>query len=104
MATRTYDDLDRAVLTALWDGGARTGEWLRFLALREAHRLGTTAVDAEASLERLHERGYVALTFGLERGSLTDLGGLMARRIGRRPDGVRVTVAPRLWRSHPRAC
>jgi hypothetical protein len=102
MATRAYDDLDKAILTALWDAGPRTGEWLRFLALREARRLGKGAADAEASLRRLHERGDVALAFGLERGTLTDLGVLMARRVGRRPGGVRVTFETGL-RRHARA-
>jgi hypothetical protein len=104
MATRAYDELDRAILTALWDGGARTSEWLRFLAISEARRLGKSAVDAERSLGRLHQRGCVSLAFGLERGSLTDLGALVARRLGRRPEGVRLTVEPGLRRFHARAC
>jgi hypothetical protein len=102
MATRAYDDLDRAILTALGDSGGSSREWLRFLARREARRLGKTAADAEASLRRLHGRGCLALVFGLERGSLSDLGVLVARRIGRRPDGFAVTIEPRP-RAHARA-
>ena len=103
MATRAYDDLDRAVLKALASSGDGSGEWLRFLAVREARRLGMTAGDAESSLRRLHDRGCLALAFGLERGTLTDAGVLVARRIGRRPGGFALTVAPRLARAHVRA-
>ena len=103
MATRAYDTLDRAILNALGDAADGSGEWLRFLAVREARRLGMTAVDAERSLRRLHARGCLALAFGLERGTLTGVGMLVARRMGRRSGGFALTVAPRLARAHARA-
>lgn len=94
MATRAYDTLDRAILTALGGSADGSGEWLRFLAVREARRLGKSAVDAERSLSRLHDGGCLTLAFGLERGRLTDAGVLVARRIGRRPRGFALTVEP----------
>ena len=103
MATRAYDNLDRAVLKALASSADGSGEWLRSLAVREARRLGMTAAEAENSLRRLHDRGCLALAFGLERGAITDVGVLVARRIGRRSGGFALTVAPRLARVHARA-
>ena len=94
MATRVYDTLDRAILNALSGNVAGGDEWLRFLAVREARRLGKSAADAERSLSRLHDGGCLALAFGLERGRLTDAGVLVARRIGRRPHGFAMTVEP----------
>lgn len=95
MPTGAYDTLDRAILTALGGSADGSGEWLRFLAVREARRLGKSAVDAETSLRRLHDGGCLALAFGLERGRLTDAGVLVARRIGRRSHGFAMTVEPR---------
>jgi hypothetical protein len=103
MAARACQDLDRAILNTLGDAADGSSEWLRFLAVREARRLGMTAVDAESSLRRLHDRGCLALAFGLERGTLTDVGVLVARRIGRRFGGFAMTVGRRLPRAHARA-
>ena len=94
MATRADDTLDRAILIALAGSADGSGEWLRFLAVREARRLGKSAVEAERSLGRLRDGGCLALAFGLERGTLTDAGVLVARRIGRRPHGFAMTVEP----------
>ena len=92
MSAREWRELDEEILSVLAMGVEGSPGWLRFLAARTAARLGRRPDEAEQSLRRLHDRGCLALAFGFERGGLSDLGVLIARRVGRRPSRYPITV------------
>jgi hypothetical protein len=101
MSAREWKELDKEILGVLAAGIEGSPKWLRFLAARAAARLGHRPEEAEQSLRRLHDRGCLALAFGFERGDLSDLGVLVARRVGRRPARYAITVERPP--AHPRA-